>query len=288
VVLPNQVVDIFVIEDYYRPMRGSNQRQILFFLLNIFHFVTPASFFQKPILRHSCFQSTSRMMCDIDFSSIKVAVLGGGTVGSTLAQKLVQSEKFSSVTIAARDPEKTTADIQAKGYGKIPVAPSSDTLASSDVIILATPGIYDDEGIRSFAATLGDMNGKVIIDATNPLGPFSEGLNIRWGNDSSGGEKLQEYLPGAKVYKSFNTIGVEHMQEALGKDMLIAGDPDDKSKVIVEKVVAAVGFKPFYVGPIRYARNLEAIAELWIHMAVPPLGGRNTTRNFWFSICGDP
>ncbi|KAL7447963.1 hypothetical protein ACHAXS_000115 [Conticribra weissflogii] len=227
-------------------------------------------------------------MSEINFSSIKVAVLGGGTVGSTLAQKLVQSKKFSSVTIAARDPEKTTFDVKAKGYNKIPVAPSSETLPSSDVIILATPGIHDDEGIRSFAATLGDMNGKIIIDATNPLGPFSEGLKVRWGYDSSGGEKLQEFLPGAKVYKSFNTVGVEHMQEALGKDMLIAGDPDDKSRAMVEGVVAAVGFKPFYVGPIRYARNLEAMAELWIHMAVPPLGGRNTSRNFWFSICGDP
>ena len=50
----------------------------------------------------------------------------------------------------------------------------------------------------------------------------------------------------------------------------------------------AVGFKPFYVGPIRYARNLEAMAELWIHMAIPGLGGRDTSRNFWWSIGGDP
>lgn len=35
---------------------------------------------------------------------------------------------------------------------------------------------------------------------------------------------------------------------------------------MVEKVIAGVGFLPVYVGPIRYARNLEAIAELWIHL----------------------
>ena len=28
--------------------------------------------------------------------------------------------------------------------------------------------------------------------------------------------------------------------------------------------MAAVVFKPFYVGHIRYARNLEAMAEFWI------------------------
>ena len=59
-------------------------------------------------------------------------------------------------------------------------------------------------------------------------------------------------------------------------------------RAIERVVVAGVGFKPFYVGPIRYARNLEAIAELWIHMAIPPLGARTTSRKFWFSISGDP
>lgn len=27
---------------------------------------------------------------------------------------------------------------------------------------------------------------------------------------------------------------------------------------------------------------------LWIHMAIPGLGGRDTSRDFWFSISGDP
>lgn len=37
-------------------------------------------------------------------------------------------------------------------------------------------------------------------------------------------------------------------------------------------VISASGFKPQYVGPIRYARNLEAIAELWHHLALPTWG----------------
>ena len=39
----------------------------------------------------------------------------------------------------------------------------------------------------------------------------------------------------------------------------------------VDEIIVSAGFKPFRVGPIRYARNLEAIAELWIHLAVPPI-----------------
>ena len=217
-----------------------------------------------------------------------MAIVGGGNVGTILAQKLKESNKFASVTIAARNREKTCIDVKAKGLD-INVAKMSNVLPNSQVVILATRGLYDDDDLEKFAASLGDMTDVIIIDATNPLGEYSEGLPTRtWEEGISSGEKLQQFLPTAKVYKSFNTVGLEHMKEALGKDMLIAGDPDPSYRRIAEEVVKGVGFKPFYVGPIRYARNLEAMAELWIHMAIPGLGGRDAGRNFWFSISGDP
>jgi predicted dinucleotide-binding enzyme len=223
-------------------------------------------------------------------SELHVTILGGGNVGSTLAQKLVQSNKFGSVKIAARDPTKTTSSIQEKGVSNVSVvAATPEALSTSNVVILAMPGLYEDEDIKSFVSSLGDMTDKVILDATNPLGPYTERLQVKtWEGGISSGEKLQQHLPNAKVYKTFNTVGVEHMREALGKEMLIAGDADPSYRAIAESVVAAVGFKPCYVGPIRYSRNLEAMAELWIHMAIPGLGGRDTSRNFWFSISGDP
>ncbi len=224
-------------------------------------------------------------------SELHVTILGGGNVGSTLAQKLVQSNKFGSVKIAARDPTKTTSSIREKGVTDdvSVVAATPEALSTSNVVILAMPGLYEDDDIKSFVSSLGDMTDKVILDATNPLGPYTEGLQVKtWEGGISSGEKLQQHLPNAKVYKTFNTVGVEHMREALGKEMFIAGDADPSYRAIAESVVAAVGFKPFYVGPIRYARNLEAMAELWIHMAIPGLGGRDTSRNFWFSISGDP
>lgn len=217
---------------------------------------------------------------------MKIAILGGGGVGSTLASALLKNGM--NVVIGSRDPAKTMAQLMERDLNKLPVQAMNEALETSKVIILATPGLHEDQAIEDFAKGLGDMTDKVILDATNPVGPFQDGLNVRWEQGTSGGEVLAKALPTAKVYKTFNTVGVEHMEAALGKDMMIAGDPDEESRKIAEMVVEKVGFKPFYVGPIRYARNLEAFAELWIHMALPPLGARNTSRKFWFSISGDP
>ena len=82
--------------------------------------------------------------------------------------------------------------------------------------------------------------GKVVIDATNSLSAFPA-LAVHWDGNTSGGEMCAAALP--------------------------------KSAVI-----SGTGFSPKHVGPIRYARNLEAIAELWIHLAVPPAG---ETRENW-------
>ncbi|EJK70412.1 hypothetical protein THAOC_08232 [Thalassiosira oceanica] len=213
---------------------------------------------------------------------MKLSILGGGNVGSALATKL--HRKFSSVTISARDVAKTRQALREKGE-TIEVT-SVESLKDADVIILATPGIYDEEDIREFVLSMGDLSDKILIDATNPLGSFPDGLQVRtWEGGISSSEKLQAILPSTKVYKAFNTVGFEHMADACGdKDMFIAGDGDSNSRSTVESIVQAVGFNPFYVGPIRYARNLEAIAELWIHMAIPGLGARDVGRNFWFSL----
>lgn len=68
---------------------------------------------------------------------------------------------------------------------------------------------------------------------------------------------------------AFSTVGVEQLAAPDGAliggqqlTMLLAGGPPER-RGEAEAVVAGVGFAPKYVGPIRYARNLDAIAELW-------------------------
>lgn len=91
---------------------------------------------------------------------------------------------------------------------------------------------------------------------------------------------LPQVLRKAIVFKAFNTLGAEILGDpkigGLSKtDMLFAGPAEPGSaKETVTKIISDVGFRPVYVGPLRYARNLESLAELWIHAAVKFGAGR--------------
>jgi 8-hydroxy-5-deazaflavin:NADPH oxidoreductase len=224
----------------------------------------------------------------------KIAIVGGGNVGTTLADSIVNAPPNANhqfdVCIAARDPNKTRTKLIEWEMEHLQVADSmAAAIVAANVIILATSSAHSDEAIAHVAQSLGyeNLKGKIIIDATNPLSSFEDGLQVRWGMTKSGAEVLQSHLPSdCRVYKAFNTVGVELMarpRSTMNVDMLYAG-PDEE----IANVIAAVGFMPRYVGPLRYARNLEAMAELWIHCAIPPLPAANWGRDWTFGVAGNP
>jgi len=56
---------------------------------------------------------------------------------------------------------------------------------------------------------LGDLTGKILIDATNPVLPDVSGLAL--GTTTSAGEQVAGWARGAKVLKAFNTVGANIM-----------------------------------------------------------------------------
>ncbi|PNW73429.1 hypothetical protein CHLRE_14g631600v5 [Chlamydomonas reinhardtii] len=202
----------------------------------------------------------------------KVAVIGAGQVGKTLGGKIART---NPVVYGVRDVSKY-ADLAAANQTVKPVA---EAIKDSDVVILTVPGAHDDAGIKSIAKSLGpEVKGKVLLDACNPLGAWP-GLESRWTAGTSFGEVLAAELPDTVVYKAFNTVPVEIMAAADGSSipevggpltLLYAGGPERHE--LAEEVIRAVGFVPVRVGPIRYARNLESIAEMYVHLSVPGAG----------------
>lgn len=191
-----------------------------------------------------------------------IAVLGAGNVGRTLAQGWAR--RGHTLRFGSRREG-------AEPVGGIPVLPHAQAIAGADVIVNALPA----EGVEPVLSGL-DLAGHILVDTANALRPGFGGLVYE--GDTSFGEKVAEWAPGAKVVKAFNTIGYKHMADPIfGEEvasMLVAGD-DPEAKKLVMRLANDLGFDAVDAGPLTQSRGLEQLALLWISMALVHGVGEN-------------
>ena len=192
---------------------------------------------------------------------MKIAILGTGRVGGTLGRKWAQAGH--AVVFGTRDAgsDKVRALVAEVGHGAV-AAGHREAVATADVILLAVPWAEGSALVQS----LGDLTGKVLIDATNPVAP---NFQLAVSGNTSAAEELAKVTT-AHVVKAFNSTGSTIMANpefpAGRAAMLVAGDNED-AKAHVLQLAADAGFQPEDAGPLRAARFLEPMALLWISMA---------------------
>jgi len=142
----------------------------------------------------------------------------------------------------------------------------AEAAAYGDILVFATLGSAVERVIE--LAGKENFYGKVLIDVTNPLDFSGKSVGLFVGINDSLGERIQRWLPKAKVVKCFNTVGNSQMVNPRHKDgeMLICGD-DAAAKEQVAKIVKEFGWKGVIdVGGIEGARWLEAMVPLWVRV----------------------
>lgn len=189
---------------------------------------------------------------------MKVLVIGAGNMGSGFVKQLTAAGH--QVTVTARDAGKAAAVAGQHGAKAVPAAGAA---ASVDAIVIATPASEAASALRS----AGDMNGKVVIDITNPLTADYMGLTI--GHSTSAGEELALALPGAEVVKAFNTVFAQVL--AGGADLggqkvtvFVASD-SERAKQTARALAESMGFEVMDAGGLKNARYLEPLAGLNIY-----------------------
>jgi len=194
---------------------------------------------------------------------VKIGIIGAGNIGGTLGR--AWAAKGHEVVFGVRDPRgpKVQELVKATG-GKARAASPAEAAAHGEVVLLATPWAAAQAALRG----AGDLTGKILVDATNPLRPDLSGLTL--GHTTSAAEEVARWAPGAKVVKAFNTIGAQHMANprfgTQSASMLICGD-DAAAKKAVLALAEVLGFDPVDAGPLTQARLLEPLAMLWISLA---------------------
>jgi 8-hydroxy-5-deazaflavin:NADPH oxidoreductase len=196
---------------------------------------------------------------------MKIGVLGSGDVAQVLGGGFVGRGDDVMLGSRERGNAKTQAWV-AKHAPRGSNGTFADAARFGELLVLATLGTATEEAIRS--AGIANFDGKVVIDATNPL-VFAEhappALSVGW-HDSQG-ELVQRLLPKARVVKAFNTVGNQLMIKPQlpggPPDMFICGDDAD-AKRIVTGILRDFGWPAIDIGDITGARVLEPLCVLWV------------------------
>jgi predicted dinucleotide-binding enzyme len=194
-------------------------------------------------------------------TTMNVGVLGSGDVGKSLARGF--AGLGHRVRIGSRSPEKL-ADFASETKG-VEASTFEEAAAFGDLIAIATLGTATEEAIN--LAGTKNFDGKVVIDATNPLDFSGMPPKLFVGHTDSLGERVQRWIPGAKVVKAFNTVGnafFVHPDFPGGPpDMFIAGN-DAGAKKIVSQLCAEWGWGVIDLGGIESSRHLEPMCMVWV------------------------
>ncbi|GAA3668744.1 NADPH-dependent F420 reductase [Microbacterium marinilacus] len=189
-----------------------------------------------------------------------VTIIGAGNIGGAVAA--LAAKAGASLQILARDPEKanTVAAPLGASAGRI-----GDAIAG-EIVVLALPYGAVAEVLGAYGA---DLNGKVLVDVTNPI-DFATFDSLVVPADSSAARLIQDAVPDAHVVKAFNAnLGATLATGTAGPvptTVLVAGDDASAKRSIVDLAVAG-GLRAVDAGALARARELEALAFLQITLA---------------------
>jgi len=191
-----------------------------------------------------------------------IAIIGTGNVGMALGTEF--ATQGHTIIYGSRDPDGLKAqDLVDKTSGDASAALPEDAAKNAGIVVLAVPGMVVGEVVEG----LGDLDGKIVVDVTNPL-KRTAALEFTYGVETSNGEIVRAAAPGARVVKAFNTISWTHMiePERAGGPLSapLAGD-DVEAKAIVADLAKGMGLEPIDIGGMEYARWLEMTVVIMLN-----------------------
>jgi len=205
-----------------------------------------------------------------------VAIIGTGDMGDSLGPRF--AELGYTVVYGSRDPdgEKAQGVVHLTGP-KARATTQLEAAQAGDIVVLAVPW----PAMEKVAQNLGSLDGKIVIDISFASRQASDGYYESMVETSSA-EMIQRWNPGARVAKTFATLGSYVIDDpgVVGGPVSVPIAADDRAaKEQLATIIAAMGLDPVDAGPLRYARELEAMQRLY---GVPFFQRRQAAWEFYF------
>lgn len=210
---------------------------------------------------------------------MKIAVLGTGMVGKTIAQRL--NNLGHNVIMGTRSVAETLEKPLKEGQESMAAWLSNTkgirletfdkATAEAEIVFNCTSGQASLAALE--AAGANNLAGKVLIDIANPL-DFSQGMppTLNPVNDDSLSEQIQKAFPESRVVKTLNTMTASVMvNPALlqGPHTVFLSGNDADAKDAAKELLTQFGWKAenmLDLGDISTARGTEMFLPLWIRM----------------------
>jgi len=190
-----------------------------------------------------------------------ICILGTGRMATTLARCWL--DRGHTISLGSRDPRGAQARLGALAE-QLHIRDFAGAAEQAEIIVLAVPW----DAAREVLAACGPLDGKVIIDTTNPWGRINDTPEVD--GDSSGAEEIARLVPGAHVVKALNGIFWKNLRDPTFSgqraSMFYCGD-DDSAKSTVAQLALEMNFDPIDCGPLSRARILESMGLLWARLA---------------------
>jgi predicted dinucleotide-binding enzyme len=180
-------------------------------------------------------------------TKLKIGTLGSGRVGSAIGKAWIKAGHevmFSSIDLEA--DRKLAAGIGAGAHAGTP----REAAAFGSVLLVSVPYA----AMPALGRDLGDLlKGKIVIDTSNPIVARDGDMAVA-AREKGAGLASTEFLPGARIVRTFNAIGAARMGDAANNKgerigMPMAGD-DPKAIEIASALVRDVGYEPVLVGTL--------------------------------------
>jgi predicted dinucleotide-binding enzyme len=194
-----------------------------------------------------------------------LAILGAGNIGRPIGRHWLAAGH--TVTFGSRSPE-ALAPFTAPLGDRARAGTVVEAASTGDVVLLSVPHPALDDLLDS----VGDLlSGKIIIDATNPMGLSPQGQIISTLSPGvTEGRHIAKLLQDSTIVRAFTHV-MDELLWSRGTHqrhfwaMAISGD-DAKAKLIVGELVRDTGFTPVDLGGLDDGVALDPGGVLFPHM----------------------
>ncbi|GAA4785931.1 NADPH-dependent F420 reductase [Streptomyces ziwulingensis] len=199
---------------------------------------------------------------------LRIGILGAGSIGRPIGRHW--SAAGHRMTFGSRNPERLSEFVA----GSCPEARTAglfETAETNDVLLLSVPHPAWPELLESVGNSLA---GKLVIDATNPMGLSDDGHIISTlGPGLTQGRHASKSLPDTTIVRAFTHVMDELLwsrgtQQRHFWGMAYAGDDTD-AKDTVRGLILDAGFTPVDLGGLDDSAPLDPGGPLFPHMFTP-------------------